>query len=176
MHAAVFQEAAEQLIEGRREPAPIRIVLDNHLGTKGAPVGHYGVEIVVEITSGSEMKRISMNTLGLNGKKFTDDIALDDFLPTLSRRVIQLLSTQYSVSNLRLVPALTSYYTKILRGLNVQSKVEKNNKSFLASSPVKMISNFLAELRFVIALRAAAAHHCPLSRRCPSLSFQPPPP
>lgn len=85
MHAAVFQEAAEQLIEGRKEPAPIRVVIDNDKGTKGAPVGHYGVEIVVEVKSG-DLKRVRMNCLGLNGKGYTDDIALEDFLPTLSRR------------------------------------------------------------------------------------------
>lgn len=85
MHAAVFQEAAEQLVEGRREPAPIRIVVDNDKGTKGHPVGHYGVEIVVEVRSG-DLRRVRMNTLGLNGKLYTDDVALEDFLPTLSRR------------------------------------------------------------------------------------------
>ncbi|KAK4448029.1 hypothetical protein QBC34DRAFT_117915 [Podospora aff. communis PSN243] len=143
LHAAVFQEAAEQLIEGRKEPAPIRIVLDNDKGTKSAPVGHYGVEVVIEIRTG-DMKRISMNTLGLNGKKYTDDIALEDFIPTVSRRIIQLLSHQFGVANMKLVPALVSYYTKILRGLNMTSKIEKNSKSFLVSSPVKMISNFLA--------------------------------
>ena len=86
LHAAVFQEAAEQLIEGRKEPAAIRVVLDTSKGTKSAPVGHYGVEIVIEITTAPDMRRLSMNTLGLNGKKYTDEIALEDFLPTLSRR------------------------------------------------------------------------------------------
>jgi hypothetical protein len=142
LHAAVFQEGAQQLIEGRREPAPIRIVLDNDKGTKGAPVGHYGVEIVVEVRTG-DMRRISMNTLGLNGKKFTDDIALEDFLPTLSRRIIQLLSTQFSISNMRLVPALVSYYTKVLRAINITAKTEKNTRSFLSTSPVKLLSNLL---------------------------------
>lgn len=142
LHAAVFQEGAQQLIEGRREPAPIRIVLDNDKGTKGAPVGHYGVEIVVEVKTG-DMRKISMNTLGLNGKKFTDDVALEDFLPTLSRRIVQLLSTQFSVCNMRLAPALVSYYTKILRAINMAAKVEKNTRSFLSSSPVKMLSNLL---------------------------------
>ena len=85
LHAAVFQEAATQLIEGRREPAPIRVVMDNDKGTKGAPVGHYGVEIVVEVRS-RDMSRITMNTVGLSGKVHTDDVALEDFLPTLSRR------------------------------------------------------------------------------------------
>ncbi|KAK3307295.1 uncharacterized protein B0T15DRAFT_172860 [Chaetomium strumarium] len=143
LHAAVFQEGAQQLIEGRREPAPIRIVLDNEKGTKGAPVGHYGVEIVVEVRTG-DMRRISMNTAGLNGRKFTDDVALEDFLPTLSRRIIQLLSTQFSVANMGLVPALVSYYSKILRSLNISARVEKNTRSFLSSSPVKLLSNLLA--------------------------------
>ena len=143
LHAAVFQEGAEQLVEGRREPAPIRVVLDNDKGTKGAPVGHYGVEIVVEVRTG-DMRRISMNTVGLNGKKFTDEIALEDFLPTLSRRIIQLLSTQFGVVNMRLTPALVSYYTKILRAVQFAAKAEeKNTRSFLTSSPVKMLSNLL---------------------------------
>lgn len=159
MHAAVFQEAAEQLVEGRREPAPIRIVVDNEKGTKGHPVGHYGVEIVIEVRSG-DLRRVRIGTLGLNGKQYTDDVALEDFIPTLSRRskffliippvmrvlirntVVQLLSTQFNVSNHRLVPALVDYYTKIVRNLNFNSRAEKT-RSFLNSSPVKMISSFL---------------------------------
>lgn len=85
LHAAVFQEGLDQLVEGRKEPAPIRVVFDSEKGTKGAPVGHYGVEIVVEVRSG-DMGRVAMNTLGLHGKQFTDEVALEDFLPTLSRR------------------------------------------------------------------------------------------
>ena len=168
LHAAVFQEAAEQLIEGRREPAPVRIVFDNHLGTKGAPVGHYGVEVVVEVRtvaagSGSNPKsdaRLVMNTAGLNGKKYSDDIAVEDFLPTLTRRITQLTSTQHSASNPRLVPALVSYHTRTLRSLEFSvpavrtpandiaavtgssSRTEKT-RSFLASSPVKLFSSFL---------------------------------
>lgn len=101
MHAAVFQEAAEQLVEGRREPAPIRIVVDNEKGTKGHPVGHYGVEIVTEVRSGN-VKRLRMTTLGLNGKQYTDDVALEDLLPTLSRRC------KLTPSTLHLAPKLTS--------------------------------------------------------------------
>lgn len=85
MHAAIFQEGAHQLIEGRREPAPIRVVVDHERGTKGAPIGHYGVEIVVDLKS-NDLRRVSMITAGLNGRQFQDDVALEDFLPTLSRR------------------------------------------------------------------------------------------
>lgn len=143
LHAAVFQEGVHELIEGRREPAPIRIVVDHEKGTKGAPVGHYGVEIVVDVSTG-DMGRISMSTLGLSGKRFADDIALEDFLPTLSRRIIQLLSIQCGVANMSLVPALVSYHTKVLGALDITEKVEKNTKSFLSSSPVKLLSSLLA--------------------------------
>lgn len=56
--------------------------------------------------------------------------------------VVQLLSNQFSVDNIRLAPALVSYYTNILRSLSFNSRAEKT-RSFLSSSPVKMLSNFL---------------------------------
>ncbi|KAG5816321.1 hypothetical protein H9Q74_005923 [Fusarium xylarioides] len=140
LHAAIFQEGADQLIEGRKEPAPIRVVVDHDRGTKGAPVGHYGVEIVVNVTT-NDMKKVSMLTVGLNGRQFQDDVALEDFLPTMSRRVIQLLSTQHSISNMQLTAPLVSYYSKTLHGLLLNTRAEKT-KSFLASSPVKLLSSF----------------------------------
>lgn len=85
LHAAVFQEGADDLIEGRKEPAPVRVVVDYQQGTKGAPVGHYGVEVVVNISS-NDLNRVSMMTVGLNGKQYQDDVALEDLLPTMSRR------------------------------------------------------------------------------------------
>lgn len=85
LHAAVFQEGADQLVEGRREPAAVRVVVDHERGTKGAPVGHYGVEIVISV-SANDLRRISLITVGLNGKQYEDDIALEDFVPTMSRR------------------------------------------------------------------------------------------
>lgn len=60
-----------------------------------------------------------------------------------SDTVIQLLSTQFNVSNLRLAPALVSYYTNIARNLNFNSRAEKT-RSFLSTSPVKMLSSFLS--------------------------------
>ncbi|KAI1143114.1 hypothetical protein F5Y05DRAFT_143040 [Hypoxylon sp. FL0543] len=142
LFAAVFQEGLDQLVEGRKEPAPIRIVVDHEKGTKGAPVGHYGVEICSEVTTGS-MRKVIVVTLGLHGKKATDEITLEDFLPTLARRIIQLLSSQFNVANPGLTSAMVSFHTKILRGLSVSNKAEKT-RSFLATSPVKYLSSFLS--------------------------------
>ncbi|KAJ8121137.1 hypothetical protein ONZ43_g2335 [Nemania bipapillata] len=141
LFAAVFQEGLDQLIEGRKEPAPIRIVVDHEKGTKGSPVGHYGVEICSDVRTG-DLKKVVMITVGLHGKRATDEVALEDFLPTLSRRIIQFLSTQFNVANPGLTPALVSFNTKILRGLSVSNRTEKT-RSFLASSPVKYLSSFL---------------------------------
>ncbi|KAG9254294.1 uncharacterized protein F5Z01DRAFT_622298 [Emericellopsis atlantica] len=145
LHAAVFQEGADQLIEGRREPAPIRVVVDHEKGTKGAPVGHYGVEVVVDVKS-NDLRRVTLFTAGLNGKQYQDDVALEDFLPTLSRRVIQLLSSQFGVSNPRLTGSLVSYYSKILRTLPLTAATTTTRteraRSFLATSPVKILSSF----------------------------------
>ncbi|KAK6085583.1 RhoGEF domain-containing protein [Seiridium cupressi] len=159
LYAAVFQEGLDQLIEGRKEPAPIRIVVDHDKGTKGSPVGHYGVEIVSDVKT-DDTNKVVVVTVGLTGKKSTDEIALEDFLPTLARRsrsislislnaihanrsVIQLLSTQFNVSNPELAAALVSFHTKILRGLNLSNRLEKS-RSFLTTSPVKMLTSFLS--------------------------------
>ncbi len=86
LHAAVFQEAAEQLIPGRREPAGIRVVLDNDKRHQGAPVGHYGVEIVVEVRTG-DMKRLINEHRGPETGRSTLTRSLwRTLLPTLTRR------------------------------------------------------------------------------------------
>ncbi|KAM0253609.1 hypothetical protein ACHAQJ_007184 [Trichoderma viride] len=139
LHAAIFQEGADQLIEGRREPAPIRVVVDHEKGTKGAPVGHYGVEIVISVAS-KNMKKISLLTVGLNGKQYQDDVALEDFLPTMSRRIMQLLSVQFNVSNRNLTAPMVSYHSKMLRTLCLSNRAEKT-RSFLAASPVKLFTS-----------------------------------
>ncbi|KAL7932910.1 hypothetical protein V8C35DRAFT_65982 [Trichoderma chlorosporum] len=162
LHAAIFQEGADQLIEGRREPAFIRVVVDHEKGTKGAPVGHYGVEVVINVAS-KNMKRISLLTVGLNGKQYQDDVALEDFLPTMSRRseffffflflfilscfsnanlnpVMQLLSIQFNVSNRNITAPMVSYNSKTLRTLCLSNRAEKT-RSFLAASPVKLFTS-----------------------------------
>lgn len=46
------------------------------------------------------------------------------------------------MSNPGLAPALVNFHTKVLRGLNLTNRVEKT-RSFLATSPVKMLTSFL---------------------------------
>lgn len=60
---------------------------------------------------------------------------------TMFYTVIQLLSTQCNVSNPQLMAAMVSYYSKTLRGVPLTTRAEKT-RSFLSSSPVKMLSSF----------------------------------
>lgn len=54
--------------------------------------------------------------------------------------MIQLLSSQFNVSNTHLTASMVSYYSKILRNLPLSTRAEKT-RSFLASSPVKLLSS-----------------------------------
>lgn len=56
--------------------------------------------------------------------------------------VIQLLSTQFDVSNLRISSALISYHTKTLKAMNLTAVGREKSRSFLATSPVKLLSSF----------------------------------
>ena len=74
------------MIEGRKEPASIRVVVDHAKGTKGAPVGHYGVDIVANVNSlqGGQTYRLEVD--GLHDRVFVDEVVAEHFLPTFAKR------------------------------------------------------------------------------------------
>jgi hypothetical protein len=157
-HTAVFEEGIGTLVEGRKEPAPIRIVVDHEHGTKGAPVGHYGIEIVANVTVlGGGKFRVEVD--GLQGRVFVDEVVTEHLLPTFAKRgesscflmknimlissAADLLRLQHSSTNPALVSPLISFNSKILRSLPIQVNGEKA-KSSRPASPVKMLSSFLS--------------------------------
>jgi hypothetical protein len=86
LHTAIFEEGIDTLIEGRKEPASIRIVIDHEKGTKGAPVGHYGVDIVANVTVMGGGMKYRLEVTGLNEKIFVDEVVLEHLLPTFTKR------------------------------------------------------------------------------------------
>ena len=86
LHTAVFEEGIDKLIKGRREPAAIRIVVDHEKGTKGAPVGHYGVEVVANVTTMPGGMKYRLEVDGLNDKVFVDEVVTEHILPTFVKR------------------------------------------------------------------------------------------
>lgn len=88
LHTAVFEESIDTLIPGRKEPAPVRVVVDHNKGTKGAPVGHYGIEIVANVI---DAENLSISTCrlevdGLNDKVFIDTVDATTFMPVFAKR------------------------------------------------------------------------------------------
>lgn len=88
LHTAIFEEGIDTLIEGRKEPASIRIVIDHERGTKGAPVGHYGVDIVANVKAMGGGLKYRLEVSGLNEKVFVDEVVVEHLLPTFTKRGI----------------------------------------------------------------------------------------
>lgn len=96
LHTAVFEEGLDALIEGRKEPAPIRIVVDYGKGTKGAPVGHYGVEVIANVLVSEDGGKCRLEIEGLSGQVSTDVVAIKDCLSTVAKRgMFQIPRTSY---------------------------------------------------------------------------------
>ncbi|CZS96328.1 related to Rho guanyl nucleotide exchange factor [Rhynchosporium agropyri] len=142
IHTAVFEEGIDALIEGRREPAPIRVVVDHAKGTKGAPVGHYGVDIVANVNAlqGGLTYRLEID--GLHDRVFVDEVVAEHFLPTFAKRVNDLLRSQHHVSNPSLTVPFVSFHSKILKSIAILAEGDKS-KSYRPNSPVKLL-NFLS--------------------------------
>ncbi|KAF7869971.1 hypothetical protein EAF04_004755 [Stromatinia cepivora] len=142
LYTAVFAEGVDDLIQGRREPAPIRLVVDHEKGTKGAPVGHYGVDIVANVTTlaGGEKYRLEID--GLNDRVYVDEVLPEYLMITFAKRVTDLLRLQHQISNPSLSAPFTSFYSKILKSIDVLCEGDKS-KSYRPHSPVKMLSSLL---------------------------------
>ncbi|TAQ91665.1 hypothetical protein B7494_g118 [Chlorociboria aeruginascens] len=142
IYTAVFEEGISSLIEGRKEPAPIRIVVDHEKGTKGAPVGHYGVEIVANVGAMDGGTKYKLEVDGLNDKVFVDEVVSEHLLPIFVKRVVDMLRLHYHIGNPSLTAAFISFYSKILKSLHIndgdKSKVSRPH------SPVKLFSSFLS--------------------------------
>ena len=158
LHTAVFEESIDRLIEGRKEPAPIRIVVDHEKGTKGAPVGHYGVEVVANVATMPGGVKYRLEVDGLNDKVFVDEVIVEHMLPTFVKHgeyfhltkssrayqflAVDLLRAQYHPINPALAAPFISFHTKILNSMRITAEGDKS-KAGRPSSPVKMLSSFL---------------------------------
>ncbi|OWP00572.1 hypothetical protein B2J93_6009 [Marssonina coronariae] len=142
LHASVFEEGIDTLIEGRKEPAPIRIVIDHEKGTKGAPVGHYGVDIVANVNMLPGGLNFRLEVDGLFDRVFVDEVVAEHFLPTFAKRLNDLLRSQYHISNPALTAPFISFHTRTLKSINVLCEGDKSKSR--PHSPVKLLSSFIS--------------------------------
>ena len=102
MFAAVYEEGVDTLITDRKEPAPIRIVVDREKGTKGAPIGHYGVEIISNLTVTEAQGFLSyhIRSEGLCEKVYNDFADNETFLSVFTKRGKNYSICTYGHSNM----------------------------------------------------------------------------
>ncbi|KAI9741463.1 MAG: hypothetical protein M1818_004269 [Claussenomyces sp. TS43310] len=144
VYTAVFEEGIDRLVEGRKEPAPIRIVVDHWKGTKGAPIGHYGVEIIANVsTSESTKGSYGLEVGGLFDRLFVDSVDHTTFMPVFAKRVGDLIRAQYFPGNPSLTAAFISRFSALVSILQSEMDGDKG-KPYRPSSPVKMLSSFLS--------------------------------
>lgn len=146
VYTAVFEEGIDTLIDGRRDPAPIRIVVDHEKGTKGAPVGHYGVEIVGNLSVSESLGHISYHVSfdGLNGRRYSDFADDSTIIPVFCRRVSSLIQNHVSIRNAALTPSFIAYHINILTALKIKVYSEQPKpEPARSASPIKFLGNFL---------------------------------
>ncbi|RKF64925.1 putative rho guanine nucleotide exchange factor gef2 [Erysiphe neolycopersici] len=140
LHTAVFEERTNLTSSDRQDAAPIRILVDHTTNVKFTSNSHAGVEIIANITTKQPGVEYRLKITGLRDKAFVDDVTTEQLLPTLTTRLADLLRYQYSLKNMVLTASYISLYGKILKSIHFQYERDKQ-RSFMPSSPVKLLSN-----------------------------------
>ncbi|KHJ35808.1 putative rho guanine nucleotide exchange factor gef2 [Erysiphe necator] len=140
LHTAVFEERTDMTSSDRKDPAPIRILVDHTTNSKAITSSHVGVEIIANITQKKPEVEYRLKITGLRDKVFIDDVVTEQLLPQFFTRIAELLRYQYSPRNMSLTASYISLYRKILKSIHIQSERDKQ-RSFMPSSPVKLLTN-----------------------------------
>ncbi|POS88409.1 hypothetical protein EPUL_000054 [Erysiphe pulchra] len=140
LHTAIFEERTNVTPSDRQDAAPIRILVDHTTNVKVTSNSHVGVEIIANITTKQPGAKFRLKITGLRDKAFVDEVTTEQLLPTIVIRLADLLRYQYSLKNMVLTASYISLYGKILRSIHFQCERDKQ-RSFMPSSPVKLLSN-----------------------------------
>ncbi|KAI9836385.1 MAG: hypothetical protein M1819_001414 [Sarea resinae] len=140
--ATVFAMGENQTFPEGRKPAPITLCVDPSRGSMMVEAGKDGVEIAASVTlAGSDLYQLEIDGLEDNGT--SDLVNAADFLPTLTRRLANLLRLQNQIENPALTGSYLSFNRKILRSLMPNIDDQPRTGTIRTTSPVKMLSNLL---------------------------------
>lgn len=140
--SSVTEDTGDLKIEGRRAPAKVQILVEPSKSSQPIQVGDAGVELTVSISLLGDGFYL-MDTQGALGYAARDKLTGLEFVPVLTKRVVNYLQLRNSVKN----PALSEAYLlrnrRILKSLKLQlseNEEEQGSKS-RPPSPVKMLSS-----------------------------------
>jgi hypothetical protein len=140
--SSVSEQLGDQIMEGRREPAKIQILVDTNQVPSPIQVGHHGIELTVTISILGD-GFFSLDTIGANGYATKDKLTSLEFLPVLTKRLANFLQLWNSIRNPALCEAYLTRNQQTLKSLSLQFlEVEESQESkSRPHSPVKMLSN-----------------------------------
>ncbi|KAL5114813.1 hypothetical protein ACEQ8H_007306 [Pleosporales sp. CAS-2024a] len=141
-----FSSISEQfgacVVEGRKAPAKIQILVDAQQSSSSVQIGQEGIELIVHISilGGGFFQ---LDTIGVNGYTTKDKLTGSEFMPVLTKRLANFLQLRNSIKNPALCEAYLSRNQQTLKSLSLQfTEIEETieGKS-RPHSPVKMLSS-----------------------------------
>ncbi|KAI9821856.1 MAG: hypothetical protein M1827_002438 [Pycnora praestabilis] len=145
LFVAIFEGGNNALLEGRSEPAVLRIVVDTPKDAHSFSLGQHGIEIAVSLMTKQD-GRYQLDVDGLGDWGTSDIVTTTELLQVLRARVGKLMQLQSQVQNPALTISMLSFYQSVLRSFTIDIDVEEDQpkfRGFRPPSPVKMLSNFL---------------------------------
>ncbi|KAF2248631.1 hypothetical protein BU26DRAFT_518851 [Trematosphaeria pertusa] len=142
LYSAISEDTGGQSVEGRREPAKVRIMVEASKFPQPVRVGDYGIELTISV-SVLEGGFYLLDIAGVNGYATRDKLTSVEFLPVLTKRLGNFFQLRNNIKN----PALTDAYLfrnqQILKSLKLRLEDggDGQDSKSRPHSPVKMLSN-----------------------------------
>lgn len=140
--SSVSEDAGVQLIEGRKEPAKIQVMVDSSKHSRAIKVGDAGIEMTISISI-PEDGLFLLEFTGANNYTARDKLTSVEFLPVLTKRLGNFLQLRNQIKNPALAEAYLFRNQQILKALKFEvdeMEVGQDSKN-RPSSPVKILSN-----------------------------------
>ncbi|KAL6710086.1 hypothetical protein ACN47E_009877 [Coniothyrium glycines] len=140
--SSISEETCGQIIEGRKEPAKVQILVDGSNFSHPIQIGDDGIELVVTISTLTDGFYV-IDSNGACGYSARDKLTSLEFLPVLVKRLANYYQLRNSVKNPKLAEAYLLRNKQVLSALKLQlAEVEEElGSKSRPNSPVKMLSS-----------------------------------
>ncbi|KAF2032606.1 hypothetical protein EK21DRAFT_109678 [Setomelanomma holmii] len=143
LFSSVTEHHGGEVVEGRKAPAKIQILVNAHQHSSPTHVGDKGNELTVSLTILDDGFFL-LDTNGANGFTARDKLTSLEFLPVLTKRFANYLQLRNSIKNPALSEAYLARNQQILKSLCTEfAEVEDDYMETKSRphSPVKMLSS-----------------------------------
>ncbi|KAF1994451.1 hypothetical protein P154DRAFT_527085 [Amniculicola lignicola CBS 123094] len=142
--SAVSEEHGARIVEDRREPAKVQVMVNPSKLSQTSQVGTNGIETTVSISILDTDLLVEIS--GSNGYVTRDKLTCVEFLPVLTKRLGNFFQLRNNIKNPALAGAYLSRNLQILKALRYQTESNEDGQSLKSRphSPVKMLSSLFS--------------------------------